>query len=776
MCRSESRPLVLPTLARFNSFVEELTADASLSELVATHETYRFAEGKWYRALGQEVLDPALHQLLTTTRSRADVHRLRNQRTAWLPIKDIDAVVGATFLNIPRKSKQAKFSSVVRKCLKHSNDAFDAKHDLLTGLVNKAELVNRLCSLLAPIPKLQETSVEATAAKQIAIYTIDVDHFKQINDTYGHIYGDLVLKALALRLERIVADVQRTRQTEAAIVSRPGGEEFTVVVVGALDQDDLNGIASQLCKAAGDEVLPNDSEWHLFKDFRPADLQFPHASERKVTISIGFSSSLNSIEITKVREQANQVLQEADIALYRAKAGGRNTFRCYNDILSKHGSVIEHHLDTDVVSIDIGSRVGTQLGQDFWVFHPDFCGSKAFFHNDGRTKKKIGLYPRYPYGRVEVFNTQPEISFCKVIQRPAAGAFPPNCQLEAIPVGSISHLLKSQSFADPSEHRSVGDVAELQKAITKIISEGQQPAAFVFSLKNISSIKSQRGSAFINHVLAVLYEIAEAQFPSGSTLGVIEGTKVGIVLADCLHPKADAIVKKAIAGSEAKLGPHLTVSCGIFCSGLPSTIDPNEKDSVELSSSGALVFALYASSLAEKLTNPIDFFTPATAINVLSQSRSTKKFDAGLVDYRQLIELGVTHSGVDNQAALLAFEKAPRSVDLAIEFGLTAVARNPTIPTYYANLGLYYYIAGKHAEAFETFVKLREFPDYKLSSIYISAVAHSHYLAYREGREQTTRDEVLELLKTAKALPEQSRLGVPRGTIERSYFHVEFNL
>lgn len=118
----------------------------------------------------------------------------------------------------------------------------------------------------------------------------DIDHFKAVNDTYGHAAGDLVLTAVAQRL------AQATRKVD--VLGRVGGEEFMVVANGATTLDNLAALAERLRRAVAD--APVDLKETLF-----------------VTASFGVAMATSA-------EPATQVTQRADDALYLAKREGRN--------------------------------------------------------------------------------------------------------------------------------------------------------------------------------------------------------------------------------------------------------------------------------------------------------------------------------------------------------------------------------------------------------------------------------------------------------------------
>ena len=162
-----------------------------------------------------------------------------------------------------------------------------AWHDSLTGLPNRAQLHKRMAKAVETVGK---------GGGKAAVLCVDLDRFKEINDTLGHSAGDFLIKGCAERLREAV------RETDT--VARIGGDEFAIVQT-AIDQPDG---AHQLCQ-------------RLLKSItKPYDLG---GHEVLITASIGVAVA-NSERATPER-----LLQKADIALYRAKEEGRNAYKFY---------------------------------------------------------------------------------------------------------------------------------------------------------------------------------------------------------------------------------------------------------------------------------------------------------------------------------------------------------------------------------------------------------------------------------------------------------------
>jgi two-component system cell cycle response regulator len=159
-----------------------------------------------------------------------------------------------------------------------------ATTDGLTGLLNRRTLNAQLLARLREAQRYQ---------RPIAFLLLDVDHFKKVNDTYGHPAGDAVLKG--------VARVAQRQARETDLVARYGGEEMALV----LPETDLRGALA------------------IAERVRAACAAAPHATEQgpvKVTLSVGVSSWQPGAPAVTPEE----LLENADRALYRAKQGGRN--------------------------------------------------------------------------------------------------------------------------------------------------------------------------------------------------------------------------------------------------------------------------------------------------------------------------------------------------------------------------------------------------------------------------------------------------------------------
>ena len=168
-----------------------------------------------------------------------------------------------------------------------------AFYDALTQLPNRRLLVDRLQQVLAS---------GARSGLTTAVLFVDLDNFKTLNDTRGHEVGDLLLKKVALRLRGCVR--------EQDTVARLGGDEF-VVVLQNLSSDPPEAAAQ--ARTLGELILAQLRQ--------PYDLA---GHEHHFTASIGVTL------LREHRDSVDEVLKQADMAMYRAKDAGRNTLRFFD--------------------------------------------------------------------------------------------------------------------------------------------------------------------------------------------------------------------------------------------------------------------------------------------------------------------------------------------------------------------------------------------------------------------------------------------------------------
>lgn len=164
---------------------------------------------------------------------------------------------------------------------------YHARHDILTGLANRALLHERLSQAIA---------VAARASSSIWVVFIDLDRFKMVNDSLGHKAGDNVLLSVAQRLELAVR--------ESDTVARLGGDEFVIVLPEQMGEHLAGNVVNRIMEAI---AAPIEVDGHSFV--------------------LGCSAGV--AVYPSDGSDAETLIRNADIAMYRAKESGRNNFQFY---------------------------------------------------------------------------------------------------------------------------------------------------------------------------------------------------------------------------------------------------------------------------------------------------------------------------------------------------------------------------------------------------------------------------------------------------------------
>ena len=164
---------------------------------------------------------------------------------------------------------------------------FLAHHDVLSGLMNRARLQQALEELLAAQP---------ATGRRVALYFVDIDHFKTINDTFGHEGGDFLLTTVAARMRAM------TRSADA--VARVGGDEFVIAQTDVIDKAQAESFARRIRSVLGAPAHYN-------------------GQEMRSTFTVGVALAPDD------GDTVERLLRSADLALYAGKEAGRDCVRFF---------------------------------------------------------------------------------------------------------------------------------------------------------------------------------------------------------------------------------------------------------------------------------------------------------------------------------------------------------------------------------------------------------------------------------------------------------------
>ncbi|MGX9462220.1 EAL domain-containing protein [Shewanella sp. A14] len=254
--------------------------------------------------------------------------RTRDRRgiLAWLEINQVIDNKGETSHFV------AVFTDITARKKAEEDLRVLANFDPLTGLPNRTLFQDRLN---------QAVTKAHRAESIVALLFLDLDRFKHINDSMGHHVGDLLLKAVAHRLQNAIRD--------GDTVARLGGDEFTII---------LEGVAKT--KAA---TIIAEKVLHAF--------QTPFLLDDKVlTISPSIGISLYPEDA----QDTSSLIKYADTAMYHAKSLGRNNFQFYTEKLNQYA--------TRHVQLEAGLKKAIQENELYLVYQPKY---------DVKTEKIIGL-------------------------------------------------------------------------------------------------------------------------------------------------------------------------------------------------------------------------------------------------------------------------------------------------------------------------------------------------------------------------------------------------
>ena len=232
---------------------------------------------------------------------QGDIQQYNFHSILSIPIKNENKILGAISIERLEKSefsnKDIEFLRLLSETLgsiiswknEYSKMYKSAIHDGLTDLLNHKAYKERLTEELSRAKRFKQSLV---------LLILDLDKFKRINDTYGHLYGDYVLTNVSMILKDSVRNID--------ICARYGGEEFAIVLVNT-DVENARPVAER--------IIEKVSEFNFNKD----------GIEERMTISAGMSEyPKNSLEM-------KELIAHADLAMYEVKKNGGNAVIAHGD-------------------------------------------------------------------------------------------------------------------------------------------------------------------------------------------------------------------------------------------------------------------------------------------------------------------------------------------------------------------------------------------------------------------------------------------------------------
>jgi len=258
-----------------NSVMTEVTNE--IEKLSLTSRKYYLDKKLWYDIDSKQEVDSETFSKISWAQLETDCY---GNKTAWYYIDKLSAVVAITFKSYKKPQLRKIYREIIDKAIINSSNAFNVSHNPLTGLFAREyfrDLVKqKIEDHKSTIKNQSELATENDDFISISLLAFDIDKFKQVNDTYGHIYGDQILKTFAFRLEALKTDLIDSYKSKIQIeLAHPSGEEFFALLIGPLTENEVRTIAERFREKISGLALPSDIEWDTLKSKSTENVALP---------------------------------------------------------------------------------------------------------------------------------------------------------------------------------------------------------------------------------------------------------------------------------------------------------------------------------------------------------------------------------------------------------------------------------------------------------------------------------------------------------------------
>lgn len=239
--------------------------------------------------------EDSMKQIRSFSQLEQKINRLQKEKAICLRAKE------SLLRSVQELSEHLHQEIALRTVLENKNKELTdlSNTDSLTSLYNHRFMMERSQEMFRQSKRY---------GTPLSCVMVDIDHFKSVNDTYGHQFGDAVLRGISRILQ------ERTRSSD--LCGRYGGEEFIILMARSIGES--MEYVSRLHQIIGEET-------------------FTDATQRvRVTVSIGLAEYQGELNTS------HELIQRADQALYRAKQGGRNLIRIWKDEEEEISDIIDH--------------------------------------------------------------------------------------------------------------------------------------------------------------------------------------------------------------------------------------------------------------------------------------------------------------------------------------------------------------------------------------------------------------------------------------------------
>lgn len=637
--------------------------------------------------------------------------KIGKQKRYAFPLPDVDVIVEISFNVFPKSSSLNALGALVEQTKENSRHKFDALHDSLTGCKNRKSFDKAIVaavSSLSHVKDLSGTSLTQGPAASVSLITIDIDFFKRINDSRGHDYGDLVLRAFSWKIRDLCECFADELPAASVELFRLGGEEFNILIVGERGERDVLEWARVLQKSIEHSVIPHDEQIDAFNLSEIYGMQLPSINERRVTASFGVSRVTGVVSDKDRQVVIDRLKTQADKALYCSKNSGRNRVTYFPDILKRFGRVLEHDKSAGIVVVDIGSEVGVVKGREFFVIPERYTGEVPYIIDDGRSRRSLGNYPRIKNAKVVAFDVQEQISFCSIAERRDGVDITEGSLLESIPLGLFGGLSGFHGYSD-----SLGD-PEPRQALQKWLAENDQERGRVVAIRfpTIREVDKKHGSVKANEILAGASAAAKRLLPPPVKVVQTEIGQFGVAFF-CDAGDVQKYMDEIITALRELCIDVVDFTIGVFDQG---AIDSVVDEGFSLDVAAAYEYATIAAAAAQN--NSWRVFDSSAPDEVMK--RNEGDYEKVLADYKRFKELGIGGANFENMAGIAYFgtgllESSSAAFRAAVGFDDSdAIIRS--------NLAIVQYLSGRELDAYDQFVASNE-----IDNNYPSASARAAY-------------------------------------------------
>ena len=279
-----------------------------LDTFIENHLIYIYLKqnGKFKLMWPGSCLDPKISKKVATLGNNKEIQYSKNKKIMYFPLISENNIIGyivskstdeeittREIYYIQQLGQQA--ATTITRAKVYAEILKYATLDALTGFYNRRQLDERI---------KQEVAQAKRKNSSLCAIMADIDFFKQVNDTYGHTAGDLVLKT--------IAKIMRSQLREYDIAARYGGEEF-VILLPHTNLQEAQRVCERLRKSVSEKVI---------------DIEKVNTKNRIKTINISISIGVCEYNM---EDTPSELVMKIDKALYQAKEGGRNKIVVFDE-------------------------------------------------------------------------------------------------------------------------------------------------------------------------------------------------------------------------------------------------------------------------------------------------------------------------------------------------------------------------------------------------------------------------------------------------------------